>query len=710
MKCRALTALLGLVAIMLAAQVSLAWAQLTPDSLVSGSSTVEADYATQPAIAADGQYVVFAGSMLGAPGIFRRDLQTGELDTVVSGAGAGAPSVSANGQYVSFTSSTDPSTGDAECSTVYEANMASPLAPTYTVISAPSGQTSSLTYAGTAQTGCPGGGSATAPGVSMSANGNVIAFTVVGQSDLMTGVPADTSTPGSQVAVRTVSTDTTTLVSQTMSSDGGIPEPVPNGAAMTDQSTTPSSGATVNADPSDSTAAISADGSTVAWEGINIPSQAPAASQDGAVGYPKEYDEPLWRQIDLGAGAPTRRVIGGDDPTCGCYGPLDTQWGTEQDIPRGSTSEGDVGPDRGSFLAPATGFGGNGAPLQDITPSLSANGQVVAILSTQPLVGQDPPCTVSACSSSVSANAYVVNMAQGLTRMQAITRLTQWAGNDFSTSASGETQAGTIDELAISPEGNRVAFVTRRTEFPLAPPALVTPQLSPVNSEQLYLADLGPGTMQVASIGYDGQPANGSVLDPQFSADDGPITFASAATNLVYGALSDAQNGNAPEVFAITEITPPVVPGIEVLGAPPPVPSVVAKWELGASVGRRRDGTVVLAVRIPGAGSLSAVARTRLAKGAATGHGHRAGARSRRRLVTRTVARAHTNGARAGVVALTLRPATSLKAQIARNHGLYGTITLTFSAAGHPRLTDELPIEFTAPLRRHRHRRGGHQR
>ncbi len=116
------------------------------------------------------------------------------------------------------------------------------------------------------------------------------------------------------------------------------------------------------------------------------------------------------------------------------------------------------------------------------------------MLSTQPAVGADPECSVT-CSSDVAANAYVVNMAPGLTRSQAVTRLTEWASEDF----TDLSLAGPIENIAISPEGNRVAFVTRRIEFPFSPPALITPQLSGAENEQLYLADLSDGTLQLVS-------------------------------------------------------------------------------------------------------------------------------------------------------------------------------------------------------------------
>ena len=58
-------------------------------------------------------------------------------------------------------------------------------------------------------------------------------------------------------------------------------------------------------------ASISADGSTVAWMGENIVEQARMLSAETISA---RYTEPLWRRIDDGEGAPTRRVTGGSDP------------------------------------------------------------------------------------------------------------------------------------------------------------------------------------------------------------------------------------------------------------------------------------------------------------------------------------------------------------------------------------------------------------
>jgi Tol biopolymer transport system component len=702
-----------------AGPVAVAQADFTPFSLVSGSPMIESDFATDAAISADGRYVVFTGSETGVGGIYRRDLQTGELDLVAPGDALddaiGSPSISGDGRYVSFTSQTDPVTGDAECSTVYVADMADPAAPTYTVASAPSGSTASLTYAGqqppdgSAPAGpptitCAGGGSAAAARVALSADGSEVAFTVVGQSDLTSGVPGQDTTPGAQVAVRNLTTDTTTLVTQTMASLGAVPQPVPGGGAITE--TTASGSPVENSSPDDSTAAISADGTTVAWLGIEIPSQAPASAADAPAGYPAQYDEPLWRRIADGPAAPIRRVTGGDDPACGCQGPLDTEY----EFGNTTDNSGDVGPEQGSLLEP-NGFGVPSSLLTmaDATPQLSADGQTVAILSTAPTSGQDPSCPIHATSCGLlDANAFLVDMAPGLTRTQALTRLTQWASNDF---ANFPTD-GTLHALAISPDGQEVAFVTERTNFPYSPPSLITPQLTQVAASQLYVADVADGTMQLVSTGYDGLPANGNVTSVAFSADDGPLALSSSATNLVFGALSDnPSSDNQDETFTTVDVQPPQVPGVQSLSPAPANPTLTAKWEIGTSVGRGRDGSVLLDVSVPGAGQVKAQARAEVPAGDTTprsqpkrapGKSKTSGPDARARVVSRTVARARATPRAATIVTLALTPAASLRARIARGHGLYATVSVRFTAAGHQPLTRTLPVDFVAPGAAHK--------
>jgi hypothetical protein len=669
--------------------VASAHASYTPPMLVSYTGSLEADDAYSPAISADGRYVAFAGSFDGVSGVYRKDLQTGELalvagadtgTTALSAPDAGSPSISGDGRYVSFTTTAslvpdDPAGG---CSSVYVRDMDTPIAQpgAYQLASALDGSDVGITYAGSGTPGCPGGGSASADRVALSEAGTEVAFTVVGQSNLTSAGGGGVETPGAQVAVRNLETDTTTLVSQTIGSLGSAaPEAVPGGAAIT------SAHDALEAEGrqlSGSTAAISADGSTVAWMGIDVPSQAPAASGDGG-----EYDEPLWRRIADGPDAPIRRVTGGDDPLCGCAGPLDTDFDT-------NPSSGG-GPESGSYVE-SNGFDADplvkGAEsLEAVTPQLSANGQTVAILSTQPRTGEVSKALEEELAPS-TANAFVVDMADGLTRAQALTQLTAWASDNFRNTAG----AAAVDGIAISPDGTRVAFTTARIEFPLSPPALLTPALGQVPEPQLYVANLATGTLSLVSYGYGGEPANGTVASPAFAGDGETLVFSSSATNLVYGAYNKGNaQGQPGNVFVTSEVSSPAVPGIQTIAPLPPGPLAAPSRELLVTARPGPHGTVLLYVTVPAAGKLTASARSRVPVAI---YVKRKGKRARTIVANRVVASASATAEGAGLVELRLTSASAYRSLVRARDGLYATISLRFVQPGQTPLASTVQASF----------------
>lgn len=671
-----------------------AWAQYTPASLVSDSGSLEADDAYSPAISADGRYVAFVGSFNGVHGVYRKDLTTGELALVagadsaepsLSAPDAGSPSISADGRYVSFTTSarldpTDDQAGDpGRCSSVYVRDMdvmaGQPGA--YTLVSALNGITQGITYAGSASSGCPGGGSAAADRVAISADGEEVAFTVLGQSDLVTGVGGATTTPADQIAVRNVRTHATTLVSQTIGSLGGTPEPVPGGAALAPLAdrVTSSDGRQI----SGSTAAISADGSTVAWMGIDIAAQAPATAPEDSSA---EHDEPLWREIGAGPDAPIRRVTGGDDPECGCAGPFDTAF--DPDASLNATA----GPQYGIYVAPG-GFGGDplagGVSLDAVTPQLSANGEIVAFLSTQPRTGQVGRALEEELTTS-TANAYVVNMASGLTQ------LTAWGTDNFKDPAS----TAPVTEIALSPSGTEVAFTTSRIEFPLTPPVLLTPSLSQAAAPQLYVADLSAGSFQMVSYGFEGEPADGTIATPSFTGTGETLAFASSASNLVYGAYNQGAAGVPGNVFLVSQVSTPTVPAQSFVTPPPPDPVAPESWELLLNAKSSANGTVNVYATVPGAGKLQATAKAAVpaSDAAAKRHGKPARRRSGAKVLERKVASAGVGARKAGLVQLHLKLPPADKALARRAGGLYATIVVTFSAQGKPSLKGTVQASF----------------
>ncbi len=708
-------------------------ASFTAATLVSGSPTLQADYAYDPAISADGRWVAFTGSVASVTGVYRKDLQTGTLELAAPG-DASAASISADGRYLSFTTSDDPVTGAptaSGCSAVYVRDMSLPTgAPgAFTLASARDASEQSLTYGGSSATNgtCPGGGAAAAARVALSADGRKVAFTLIGSSDL-TGSPGAVTTPVDQIAVRDLDARQTTLVSSTLASQGtGAAEPVAGGAAIAGSEQRNGVGTGVEKDGqgdpiSASTAAISADGTTVAWMGVNIPAQTPVASPPSAAGEAEKYGyvepqkvdryvEPLWRRIAAGPTAPTRRVTGGDDPSApDGLGPLDLHWDSIL------VESLDPGPAYGTYIA-FKGFD-NGSRFEDastdgptfdsITPQLSADGQTVALLSSAPAFGAEPTYGLGARTPTAppSANAFVVDMASGLTRTQALTPLTLWGATDFGGADLANTAP--INDIALSPDGTRVAFTTTRTIFPLAPPELITPAVSSTSFAQLYEADLRSGTLALVSEGYDEGPANGDVYGPAFSGGGDTLVFASSAHNLVYGAI----NPGGSDVFAVsTPAAPaPVQPELAPL---PTSPQATPEWRISATVSHGPKGSLLLAVSVPGAGSLSASASARVSVAStakARGHsrsrprarasrtqGRRAaGARreAHTSLVMRTVASTRASARGAGAVQLRVLPSQRYRASVRARYGLYATITVTFAAPGHPRLRETLQGTF----------------
>ena len=555
--------------------------------------------------------------------------------------------------------------------------------------------------------------------MALSADGRSVAFTTLSTSDLTglcTGTPTTSCpTPADQVAVRNLDSETTTLVSTTPQPAGAAPQGVPGGAAFVGAPTltyVPPGAAPVELAVSASTAALSADGSTVAWMGANVPLQAPIEQSLSTLAplaalTPDAYAEPLWRRIAGGSAGPTRRILAGDDasaPGCppACPGGLDPLW-DEEDL-SGFTG---VGPAYGSYLAPA-GFSPDGfqGALAGVTPQLSANGLKVAILSTQPNYGQLPEFGLLDQAIPPTANAFVVDMTPGLTRAQAIDRLTDWASLEF----RNQALTGTLENISISPDGTRVAFATRRIVFPLAPPALVTPPLSQVAASELYEANLPAGTLELVSQGYDGQPANGNVGVAAFSGNGDTLAFAAAATNLAYGVVNEGS-----DVFVTNEIDSPDVAGQQSVSPAPPDPAPAALWKLSATAAREPNGSLLLDVVVPSAGSLSASASAavplsaqaaRGAKGAKDA-GRRGTAKSSTRarsarassaaaVATLQVASAHVKTIAPGLVQLRLTPLSRYRPLASERYGLYATVTLSFTAAGHAGLKETLQASFQA--------------
>lgn len=683
-----------------------AHADFGPPQLLSVTPSEQADSARAPAISSEGRYVAFQGSFAGVTGVYRKDLATGAIE-LVAGGDAAAPSISADGSRISFTTTValDPRDDLNQATDVYVRDMNAPPPPTpggpctvaaacpYELASARDGMTTGLAYTANGTDG-----SVAAGRVALSADGTRVAFVVVSRSDLVGGVAGDT--PADQVVVRDLATDTTTLASvryDPSTDTWKAGQPVPDGATTISG---PSAGGL-----DDYGAALSADGTTVAWLGTNVAEQTRVAPDEST------SLEPLWRRVADGPSSPVRRVTGGGDPfgpgcplgapmaaSAACVGPLNTGNGVDGGNPSG-----------GVLQVPQT--------FQGI-PALSADGRGVAFLATAPPHGSEQPL-----NSNYSTQLYVADMHDGQSRVQALRPLTQSGGT------SGLEETSNVVDYAISPDARHVAFTTARTVFPLASPAFVSPTRPAAVSLELYVADLDSDTLERVTQGYDGGPsfgigASGQAPDPgagasapSFSGDDDTVAFASTANNLFFGDANRQAGSDGSDVFVIGRVVPPIVPVTNVVSPPPSHPTTMPAWRLGVTVTRLKDGSLRLYASVPGAGRVDASARAtvllshrvrvrvKVRARAKPSRAHRPVHRGttvsrwrtivRSQLVERKVASA-TGPAigTAGVVTIPLRLAGSYATLAGKPHGLTATLAVTFRPRGGHLLTQTIEATF----------------
>lgn len=643
-------------AVLLLVAVPLVRAEPGSIQLVSKSGTEQADVGAAPALSADGRYLVFQGTIDGLSGVFREDLASGALAPVAAGttfppgaaADAAASSISADGRYVSFTTAAQLDPGDdaqAGSRDVYVADMnASP--PTYELASALDGSTQSI-----------GGESTASPRVALAADGRKVVFV-----------------NGRQVYLRDLDTDATTLVSVARDPASGEMEPgvpVPGGAVLEKSSMPLAKGA-----------ALSADGTTVAWLATNLPAQVPllsdeaaAIAKDDATDFP--YDEPLWRRVADGPSAATRRIVGGGDPLApGC--PPD---GTLADPACQGPFPGISA--KGPQNAAEGWLGSEGAI--DGAPQLSADGREVA------LIGNPTEAT----------NVFLVDMAPGLSRVQALRQLTRQVPVKPGEEGSVVNHEpfvplnGHIWDLAISAGAGRILFATARQQFPLAPPNLITQPPSQLGLVELYLLDLETESLRRVSHG-DGGPGEASLgpgagasgegaRSPSLDASGHLFAFASTAVNLVEGDGNDAS-----DVFLVHDEGGVGKVGPVSISPPPRGWRVKRGRRLALSAFSLPDGDVKLVAVVPKAGRLRARVSSSLA----------VGGRARR------LATARSRAKRGGPVAVTLALPRSFRHLARSREGLYAMAHVSFLAGKGRRLQGELQVRFHAHLAK---RKRGHR-
>ena len=701
---------------------------LVSESAVPGSEeNQQADYAHDAVISADGRYVAFDGSYGGLTGVWRRDLQTGAVEAVaaenpvdpaISAPDADLPSISADGRYVSFTTTAalDPADDSNRGPDVYVRDMSipatapceprldSPQPCAYVLASAVDGSTAGLTYEPTGRLAREfeesNYGALAAGRTALSADGQKVAFVTTAVSNLV-----GPGTPAMQVAVRDLQTDTTELVS-VAAEPGGAPipgHPVSGSEGNNSYGAvySPSAGQPpIFADPQPYEppapvgASISADGTTVAWLGVDVARQARMLPGETPL---DSYTEPLWRRIADGPGAPIRRITGGSDPS----NPACTASGETVLPSTPSLSDLCQGPFASSQLGRSTGTwsGGTG----DVIPQLSGDGYTVALIANAPLVAFG----AGFASSELKSDLYVVDMHEGITRLAALRPLTELAGANQQDIA----EDGPIEDLAIAPDGDQIAFTTKRVQFPIGSPAYVSAPAASPGMLELFDVDLLDDTLTRVTEGFEGgrsehphnqvvtgedpyvRPDDGA-LSPSYSSDGDVLAFTSTASNLAFG------DGNTPplgsdrfdgsDAFTVSRVVFAAEPTPESLAPQPPQPTIAPAWRLWVTARPLPDGRVRLYATVPGPGTLRATAKSSVR------------ARARRRghlsttLATPSVADAqYAVTAPGGVLmSLTLTLAPRYRSLADRRPGLSSSVTVTFAAPGHPVLKQTLNVSF----------------
>ncbi len=729
---------------------------LVSEGSVPGAPEVQqAEYAHDTAISGNGRYLAFDGSFHGVTGVWRAEIQEGHVVgeiQQVAGGDAELPSISDNGQYISFTTNEGKSLaeityglhgeipehreGVKEAVNVYVRDMSTDptQAGAFIVVSAQNGSEAPLTYSG-AETNK---GAMAAGRSAIDGAGNEVAFVTTAVSNLVN--PAEPNTPALQVVVRYLASKETKLVSQDRETGG--PVSVQEGSGVFGAAYPDSAGIFAFAPPAafggampPPGASISADGSTVAWLGEDIAQQATMLANEKRS---PNYTEPLWRRIEPGSETATERVTGGSDPAnpaCAASG--------ETVLP-GNPSPSD--PCQGPFELEeeaqtsgiwASGGGDQGDPI----PRLSGDGYTVAFLSEAPLVSSGE--NFGRERTGQPTDLYVADMHPGLTRDQALTQLTELAGG----TSAGLGDTAQIYDFGISPDASQVAFSTERTQFPLGSPAFVSPPAGEPGMDELFDADLADHTLTRVTHGYQGpdeasehahspvlagedpykgQPGDGSI-SPSFSADDRIIAFVSTASNLVFGDGNASPAGplDGGDAFLVQRAIFQSLPTPQDV-SPAPQIATQAAWQLGVTALSRSDGSVLLYVRAPGAGTLRALAQSsveiaaagRSARGKPARHTRAARssgkpARPREVVAIRTVASAARVAQSTGgeLIVLALKLAKPYGALAFQRGGLSSMVTVTFAAPGEPTLHESVQASFasTAKAARRRGKTSAHR-
>ena len=556
---------------------------------VSPEKREQADDSTSAVdISDDGRYVVFQTrarnlfddadpdppGQFRVGGIFRRDLQTGALALVTPGElrddaapdaivtrGSANPSVSADGRYVAFSTGWQLSAADTNGNVdVYVRDMSKPASDpaAFELVSALNGSGIAAGWAASSpdRPGRNAGAEVTA-GRAISADGRRVVFATREAGNLPSGGPA--TVEAGQLFVRDLATQATTLVTR-------------------DKNTGAPAGGAIAA------ATISGGGGAVVWVARRAAAQTALLNGENA---DADVEYFLYRRLDQGPSAPTRRITGIadiDDPGCSPGATVIDDWeGVRQ------------GPCYGPLGRPE--WAGGTARFQ--APVLSDDGWTVAFLTDAQSRG--------APAVRLANDLFVTSMWPGLSRKSATLELTR----ETLTPGAGESLEG----LAMSGDGRWILLTTARRRFEGGALRQVGGARSDSRANELYLVDTIERTVERVITSRLGADAAGDVGTwPAISADGRRIAFTSLAANLFYG---DA-NGVA-DAFTVERLdAPPAVdeppePGGDIPPVEDPQPAEGAgTLPLPVSVRRAGSGRVRLVVQAPETGELSVTVRGRL--------------------------------------------------------------------------------------------------
>jgi WD40-like Beta Propeller Repeat len=566
-------------------------AEYTPGAdPVSATETQLGDQpSTNPAMSRDGRYVVFRTESLDllgpspdpnipyTQGLVRKDLLTGALEPIGPPGTGGSPSISADGRYVLFESTTQLVPGDTNTrSDVYVRDMTRAVtdAGAYELVSSLDGPEQAPVYA-------TGGSRAGQRGFGLSSDGRTAVFWTEGQSNLPAG--GNATTPRAQVFVRYLDRDGTRLVTRDKA-DPTLPgTPVP-----------PSGGDPASAAPNP---ALSGNGTAVAWLDTNPVRQVRYLNGEPTVGAAAGAAF-LWRDLTGGLAASARRLTGisdPDDPAC----PADFAY---------VESETATGPCYGPFTtSDAQQLSSVAATNQPL--SISDDGRRVAFISPAHRRPFNPAFD--------RGGAYVVDMTPGLSRKQ---------GTREPVSLSKALyELRPIQAVDLSGDGRHLIISSKSNTFD-GPRPIGVFQTGELTATNVFVVDLGAGSIERATRGFDGSDYLGTLVDPlaggihndtlvanlSASDDASTIAFDAADGNLFVG------DANGVQDVQVVREAPTFSPGIVPPAASPPAVLPDAKvtplkpiHPIIGYVVIGRHGVATVRVRVPSAGRLSAEAKGR---------------------------------------------------------------------------------------------------